>query len=148
MSRRSVGSVVSLSWLVASVGWSCAGPIRQTSDSFNTRPPQSADLARYAHTVAGREIAAYAGRPLGDALAQLRPDWLRANPLLRGTGETAWPVVYTNDAPSGDIRALQTIPSDAAVEVQLLTPSEARTRYGAACRCPAGVIRVRTRSDA
>ena len=146
MRVRRLEVAVSLSCISASVCWSCAGPIKQNSESFNASSTQSSDVVRSAHTVGGREIAAYAGRSLGDALSHLRPDWLRANPFVGGPDERTRPIVYTNDVPSGDVRALQTIPSEAAVEVQLLSATEAGIRYGPGCRCPAGVIRVRTRS--
>lgn len=94
-----------------------------------------------------RDMAAFEGRALGEALMQLRPDWLRVNPSSRSADGTSRAVVYVNDVPAGGTGALQSIPSGVAVEVRLLSPSEARARYGLGCRCPAGAILVRTRTS-
>jgi transposase InsO family protein len=106
--------------------------------------PRSASV----RTLGRRDIAPYEGRPLAEALAQLRPDWLRFDPSARIKGEgRERPALYVNDIASGDITGLKTVASDAVVDVRLLSMSEAWARYGPSCRCPAGAILVRTRSN-
>ncbi len=144
MTRRRQ-STLAVGCATVSMCWSCAGQIAQTSEAFDARATRVSSGALVAPTLRRRDIAAFDGRPLADALAQLRPDWLRPSPLARETDESTRPVVYMNDVPGGDARSLQSIPSDAVVEVQLLSAGEARIRFGPACRCPAGVIRVQTR---
>jgi len=102
--------------------------------------------APQAALVRRNEIAPYAGQALGDALLRLRPEWLRADPSARGAAGSARALIYIDDVPVDDASALRTTASDAVVEARLLSPVEARTRYGPTCRCPAGVILVRTRS--
>ncbi len=144
--HRDARTALRLSVLAASVSVACAGSIAQTSDSF-TVSRRAAEGVLGAPTLGRREIAAFGTRPLADALTQLRPDWLRANPLVRGSDQNSRAVVYTNDVPAGEIRALETISSDAAAEVQYLSAAAAQIRYGPACRCPGGVIRVQTRIE-
>ncbi len=125
------------------------GPYRGSSaaaaDSFETGwsdPSQAVPPA----SLGRREMAPYAGRPVADALRHLRPEWLRVTSVQLDVYERPSAVVYTDDVASGDVRSLETIPSAAVVEVRFLRLPEARIRYGPACRCPAGVILVRTRS--
>jgi hypothetical protein len=99
-----------------------------------------------ANTLGRRDIAPYEGRSLAEALGQLRPDWLRPDPSTRVSGESGRAVLYVNDVVSGDLTALRTIAAAAVLEVRLLSRSEAWSRYGPQCRCPAGAIVVHTRS--
>ena len=146
MKRPRCRSNIGLSLLTTSACWACASQSAQTFDSFGARRAWSPDGPPAAPTVARREIVAYAGRSLADALTHLRPDWLRPDSRVRAGDEATRPVVYVDDVLSGDVRALQTIPSDATIDVQRLSAADARIQYGPACRCPAGAIRVRTRS--
>jgi len=98
-------------------------------------------------TLGRGDMAPYEGRSLAEALAHLRPDWLRVNPGARLGGEGERAVVYVNDVVSGDIAKLQLIPSGQVSEARLLSATEAWLRYGPSCRCPAGAIAVRTRSN-
>lgn len=124
------------------------GPYTQSatrgSEGFETAVvyPQTTS----ARTLGRRDIAPFEARPLADALSRLRPDWLRPTQPTRVNGETGYAVVYLNDVLSGDIAELQTIATDAVIEVRLLSVSEAWARYGPQCRCPAGAILVRTRA--
>jgi hypothetical protein len=114
------------------------------SDAFETGlPPRNASVK----TLGRPEFAAFEGRPLAEALAHLRPDWLRVNPGVRVSGERERAVVYVNDVASGDLTKLQLIASEQVSEARLLSASEAWVRYGPSCRCPAGAIVVRTRSN-
>jgi hypothetical protein len=54
------------------------------SDAFETGlSPRSAS----AKTLGRPDFAPFEGRPLAEALARLRPDWLRVNPAVRVSGE-------------------------------------------------------------
>src|SRR5689334_20237026 len=94
-----------------------------------------------------RDFAPYEGRSLAEAVAQLRPDWLRSSPVAHVDSDHRSPVLYVNNVALGEITGMRTIPSEAAIEVRLLSQSEAWARYGPVCRCPRGAIVVRTRSD-
>src|SRR5215467_5283011 len=118
MRRRRRRSIISVSLLAASVCWACAIQGAQTFDSFDARAARSPDGPPAAPTVARREIVAYAGRSLADALMHLRPDWLRPDSRVLGADEATTPVVYVDDVRSGDVRALQTILSEATIDVQ------------------------------
>jgi len=98
-------------------------------------------------TLARGDFASYEGQPLSEALAHLRPDWLRLNPSARAGGEGERAVLYVDDVATGDLGGLQMIPSGRVSEVRLLSPAEAWARFGALCRCPAGAILVRTRTN-
>jgi hypothetical protein len=94
-----------------------------------------------------REIASFDDRSLAEALEQLRPDWLRLGSSSHPGGESPSPALYVNDVPSGDVSGLRTIPAATAIDVRLLSQSEAWARFGPACRCPAGAVLVRTRMN-
>ncbi len=145
ISHRDTRSVLRRALCAVSVSVACAGSIAQSPESLTVARGISGDVVG-APTLGRREMAEFAGRPLADALNRLRPDWLRTNASARGSDEGSRAVVYVNDVASGELRALQMIPAAAAVEVQFLSASAAQMRYGPACRCPAGVIRVQTRS--
>ena len=78
-----------------------------------------------------------------DALTRLRPEFLRGSmrgPLI-GPPEVA---VYLNNAYTGDVSVLNTIPLAAIREIDFLHPMEAITRFGTLCRCANGAIVVKT----
>ena len=138
----------SMTFLALGLAAACAAytrPAARESDVLETaimsyRPATARTLAR-------RDIAPYEARPLIEALADLRPDWLRLNPSGRANAEGNRAVLYVNDIASGDLGKLQLIASDEAIEVRLLSASEAWGRFGPSCRCPAGAILVRTRGS-
>lgn len=111
-----------------------------TPSHSNASIPPTLSLGR-------REIAAFEGRPLSDALLELRPEWLRTAPSMGPSDGDRGPVVYANDVPAGAAASLRTIPSDVVLEVRFLRAVEAQTRFGPSCRCPAGVISVRTHTE-
>lgn len=100
-------------------------------------------------TLVRRDMVTFEGHSLADAVAQLRPDWLRSNPFAHVNSESPSqvPILYINDIASGEVTGLRAIPSEAAIEVRLLSRSEAWARYGPPCHCPAGALVVRTRSN-
>ena len=118
------------------------GTLKLDSDEPDRIRSSRASIA----TLERRDFAPYHGRSLADAVAQLRPDWLRPNPAAHPTTASPTPVLYVNDVLVGEFTWLRTLPSEVALEARLLSRSEAWVRYGPPCRCPAGVILVRTRS--
>jgi hypothetical protein len=78
-----------------------------------------------------------------EALTRLRPEFLRGStrgPLI-GPPEIA---VYLNNAYTGDVSVLNTIPLAAIREIAFLHPMDALTRFGTLCRCANGAIVVKT----
>jgi hypothetical protein len=145
MAKRVLPSAASVGLVIVAACGAYPAQAGFAIDSFGSEGVSPSPAATE-ESLARREIAAYTGRPIADALAQLRPEWLRPTPFARESDDSPRAVIYMNDVRSGDIRALQTIPSAAVVEVRFLHQSEAQIQYGSACHCPAGVILVRTRS--
>ena len=82
----------------------------------------------------------------GDAVRQLRPQFLRSSSALGRSGfETMWPSVFLNGRYAGGLDQLETIPLDAVEEIRFIRSSQARFAWGPTCRCAAGVIHIRTK---
>jgi hypothetical protein len=86
--------------------------------------------------LSGEEIASVSVATAYDAVARLRPSYLRSH-----GGERS--VVYMNTHVVGGVEALRDIPAYRVHEIRYLTPAEARSRLGAGH--DGGVIIVVTR---
>jgi hypothetical protein len=145
LARR--GFVAILALLILAID--ACGPTRRYDEgSLSLERAAAGPSTKSSFRYVGRaDVLAFQAQSLGDALRHLRPDWLRANPAVRGPGENTRAVVYTNDVLSGDLNALEMIPATVVDDVRLLTASQARVQFGPTCRCAAGVILVSTRRD-
>jgi hypothetical protein len=90
------------------------------------------------------EIAATNANTAYDAVLQLRPNFLRGRSLAtRSRTRTETPLVYMDGARLGELGQLRNIPTTIILSIQLISASDATTRWGTGH--PAGVIEVRTR---
>jgi hypothetical protein len=117
--------------LMLVVATACAGTTR-TSESSNrnliTRPEITETRAGTAYEV----------------VQQLRPDFLRGRPSGTGTSVVnMFPVVYLDGTRLGELEQMRTIPAAIVLTIQLISASDATTRWGTGY--PAGVIEVKTR---
>ena len=78
-----------------------------------------------------------------EAIRRLRPEFLMGS--TRNGSAVYPPALYLNDLYEGELWYLNSIPRDAIREVVFLHPAEASLRFGVLCRCPGGVLSVRTR---
>ena len=104
--------------------------------------------ARRSSVIARSELGTVKGGTAGDAVRQLRPQFLE--PSLQQatlTGQRSYPLVSLENRPLAGIESLDAIPLAAIDEVRFLRPSEARGVYGIGCACAAGVIVLRIRRD-
>jgi hypothetical protein len=103
-----------------------------------TRPPaptaalaasRTARAAR--HTITARELGRYEGRSAYDAVAFLRPEFLRARgPVSLVDRDAHEPVVYLEGTRLGGLEALRQIRSDETREIRWLSGPDATIRYG------------------
>ena len=90
------------------------------------------------------EITASNASTAYDAVAQLRPDFLRGRSInTRARQRTETPLVYLDGSRLGELGQLRSIPATIVQSIQLISASDATTRWGTGH--PAGVIEVRTR---
>ena len=92
-----------------------------------------------------REVqeAIKAGSVRMEAIRRLRPEFLVGS--SRNGTRASEPTVYVDDVYEGELWRLSSIPRSAVREVIFLHPTEAGLRFGVMCRCPGGVVNVRTR---
>jgi len=91
------------------------------------------------------EIATTRASTAWDAVQQLRPDFLRGRAVASNNRvSTETPIVFLDDTRLGELDQLRTIPASIVLSIQLISASDATTRWGTGY--PAGVIEVRTRS--
>lgn len=125
----------------------CARYRPPTTLALDSSPQKVRSSRAPATMLERREIASFDDRSLAEAIEQLRPDWLRLGSPARVDGESSSLALYVNDVASGDVSGLMTIPTATAIDARLLSQSEAWARFGPSCRCPAGAILVRTRTN-
>jgi hypothetical protein len=78
-----------------------------------------------------------------EAVRLLRPEFLY--PSERAVGrETTDIRLYVNDVYEGEVWQLNLLPLPVIREITFLHPTQATARFGARCRCPGGVVSVRT----
>ena len=131
--------------LVACVSSSNRGGSPLSGDA--TLAPASSKGSRVLY-IGRAELANLGVTTMDEVVLRLRPEWLRANPTWRGTGDARGRAsVYTDGIYSGEIDVLRTIPTEVVIDVRYLPPAEARIRYGSGCHCAGGVFLVRTRTD-
>jgi hypothetical protein len=95
-------------------------------------------------TLTTLELALVDGTSTLDAVRRLRPEFLQGSDRqpVSGKPEIA---LYVNDMYEGDVSLLNTIPLSQIRTISFMHPTEARSHYGATCRCGSGVILVVTR---
>ena len=139
--------VPTVSALIAAVT-ACSGMARRGDPS-----PSSAMMVVPARDessttrVAHAELIPLEETSVDAALRRLRPEWLRVNPSSRQVEGQATASVFVDDVYTGGLEALSLIPAAAVVDLRYLSPSMASDRFGAGCRCGAGVILVTTRNS-
>ena len=95
-------------------------------------------------TLLGDQIRAASVSTAYDAVARLRPEWLRRRgPISVRRPEAGEVLVYLDDMRYGETRMLHSIPAESVLQMEFLSGSEATTRYGTGHG--GGVILVRTR---
>ena len=77
-----------------------------------------------------------------EAVRLLRPEFL--HPSERAVGRETTVRLYVNDVYEGDVWQLNLLPLPVIREITFLHPTQATTRFGVRCRCPGGVVSVRT----
>jgi len=80
-----------------------------------------------------------------DAVRRLRPEFLQPS-APRPSAPSTLPSVYENGHYSGGADQLRDIPLGLVIEIQRLSPVEARIMFGASCPCDGGVISVKTKA--
>jgi hypothetical protein len=144
MSNR---AAVSFMIIVLAVISGCGPAIVRSSElaplEVITSAPARAQSPRA--VLASAEISRLHEGSMEDALLQLRPQWLRANPSLRHVAEPAYASVYIDHAYAGELRTLRLIPASVVIDARYFAPSAAFSEFGSSCRCPGGVIRISTR---
>jgi hypothetical protein len=122
----------------------CIGPAVRESGSFDhsvaPRP-----LRR--NTVDLQEIAS-SSESLYETLGKIRPEWFRVNPTMRQAAEPGRAAAFVDNVYWGELTTLALVPAADVIEVRYLSPLEARTEFGSACRCAGGIVRVFTRESA
>ena len=93
------------------------------------------------------ELRTFGGSTVLDAVRRLRPEFLQTTAPRTMTSEPALPSVFLNGRFSGGLELLGTLGLTPVVEIQYLTPMNAKNEFGSYCRCEGGVIHVRTRVD-
>jgi hypothetical protein len=101
---------------------------------------------RSANRVAHAELMPLEETSVETALRRLRPEWMRVNPSSLQIEGQATASVFVDDVYTGGLEALRLIPVAEVVDLRYLPPSIAHDRFGAGCRCEAGVILVATRN--
>lgn len=119
-------------------------PLRNPTTSVN----EPARMGKPSETLSGFELRAGNAPSLLAAVRSMRYEFLRPTTVTMTDGGSisATPSVYLNGAYSGELDALETIPISVVEEVRYIRATQAREQWGPRCRCPAGVIYVRTRS--
>ena len=79
-----------------------------------------------------------------EVVQQLRPDFLRGRVSGTTVGANDLPVVYLDGTRLGDLEQLRSIPAAIILTIQLISASDATTRWGTGY--PGGVIEVKTRT--
>ena len=124
----------------------CGSAIVRSSESASlevtTITPARARSSRA--VLASAEISRLPEGSMEDALHELRPEWLRANPSLRYVAEPAFASVYINHAYAGELQTLRLIPSSVVIDARYFAPAAAFSEFGSSCRCPGGVILIST----
>ena len=114
--------------------------------AFDRTPSRTLRHQSEARRLGEDELSNLADHSLAQALMQLRPDFLRPNPVRGASKGAAFlPSVYIDNSYVGAVDVLQLIPAGSVTEVVLLRPSAAHDRFGAYCDCDAGVLMVTTR---
>jgi hypothetical protein len=90
------------------------------------------------------EISASRGNTAYEVVQQLRPDFLRGRVSGSISGANDLPVVYLDGTRLGDLEQLRSIPAAIILTIQLISASDATTRWGTGY--PGGVIEVKTRT--
>jgi hypothetical protein len=105
---------------------------------------QTAGTAGSRRVLLGDEIQAASVATAYQAVARLRPEWLRrrGRTSIRDPGASAV-VVYLNDMRQGGASALDAIAAETVLEMEYLSGQEATTRFGTGHG--GGVILVRLR---
>lgn len=117
---------------------SARDPIALRDDVVAARPDQRQSRAlRSAELIATEETNA------GDAIAKLRPDFLRGR-LLAGF-QPSEVAVYVDESYLGDVTVLRLVPINSVVEIRFESSNEAFARFGLTCHCSGGAIFVTTR---
>jgi hypothetical protein len=98
-----------------------------------------------ADRVAHAELMSVDETSVETALRRLRPEWMRINPSSLQIEGLATASVFVDDMYTGGLETLRLIPVAEVTDVRFLSPSIAHDRFGAGCRCGAGVILVATR---
>jgi len=94
--------------------------------------------------IARPEITASNASTAYDAVEKLRPDFLRGRSVnTRTRASTQTPLVYIDGTRLGELAQLRSIPTTIVQSIQLISATDATTRWGTGH--PAGVIEVRTR---
>jgi hypothetical protein len=93
----------------------CVTPATTHSDDAHSSPLR---------VLTADDLSAVSARTLYDAVAQLRPSFVRAN--VRGEP----PTVFVNGFLAGPVEVLRQLAPDAVKEVRLLRGAEATARYG------------------
>jgi hypothetical protein len=120
--------------LVTIVLAACATTMPSPESSAIERPSRDTH-----NMVTSEELASTRAQTTVEALARLRPEFLRGSartPLI-GTPQIA---VYLNNSYAGDLSTLATIPLTVVREITFLHPTEAHMRFGSACMCASGAI--------
>jgi len=95
-------------------------------------------------TLTTLELALVEGASTLDAVRRLRPEFLQGSDRQPRSGSPEI-ALYVNDMYEGDVALLNTIPLSQVRTISFMHPTEARSHYGATCRCASGVILVVTR---
>jgi hypothetical protein len=143
MRRIALASVLLL--VVASSACASGTGAAAESDSAAAAGPATRNPNRI--TAAELEGAALGDRTLNEAIAQLRPNWLRSRGAtsFRDAGAGNVPVVMVDNVhqPGAMTDNLRMVKVQDTLEVQFLSASEATTMYGTGF--PNGLIKVTTR---
>jgi len=98
---------------------------------------------RQFRAVRSAELIATEETNAGDAIAKIRPDFLRGRSIVGfQPSEVA---VYVDDVYLGDVSVLRLIPLNPIIEIRFESSSEAFARFGLMCHCNGGAIFVTTR---
>ena len=137
--------------LVAASGFALSGACAPPPGSALTYSMADHN-SRMERTLSGRStltsaelVLAPDGFTTTEAIRRLRPEFLMGS--NRNGTAVSQPTLYLNDRYEGELWYLNSIPRDAIREVVFLHPAEASLRFGTLCRCPGGVLNVRTRGS-
>jgi hypothetical protein len=93
--------------------------------------------------IALADLAKVTGRSAGDAVRQLRPEFLRARG--RPSQTPSPPSVYVDGRYAGQTEVLELIPLQSVRAIQWVRAEAAKSMLGSYCSCDSGVILLRTR---